>query len=550
MKYSKIILIILFITGLHLKSHAQVSMQWSSFYNGASNNDDIPVAMVIDNAGNTYVTGISRAVNMGDDFLTVKYNSAGVEQWTARYHNTSGNDDRVRAITVDNSGNVYVTGSVSFGGANGIQVTIKYNSAGIEQWIRVLGEPVASPAAPGIYKSSIGTDASGNIYIGGYRKFGSADNGGMFLIKYNSNGDSLWTRRYKGTQFLQGLGSSITCIKVAGNFIYVTGKSYDMNPNRTFATTIKYDSDGSAQWLSRDTLINGSDDVIGMESDASGNVIVACNYGFDIMMLKYNSAGNLIWRKNYAGVGGDHYDRVTALEIDASSNIYLTGNGVRAAGEDADYLTLKFDPNGNLLWENFYNGNRNVDDYSRGIALDAAGNVYVTGLTYELPFNDNFMTIKYDPAGVEQWRINYDGGFNNHHDEAVAIGVDSNGDIIVTGFANRQTTQDDFTTIKYSQSVGISQVSSNVPDKYSLSQNYPNPFNPATVIEFRISKTEFVSMKIYDLQGKEIAAPVSSVLSPGSYKYNFDASALSSGVYFYKLNAGDFSEVKKMSLVR
>jgi len=78
----------------------------------------------------------------------------------------------------------------------------------------------------------------------------------MFLIKYNSNGDSLWTRRYKGTQFLQGLGSSITCIKVAGNFIYVTGKSYDMNPNRTFATTIKYDSDGSAQWLSRDTLIN------------------------------------------------------------------------------------------------------------------------------------------------------------------------------------------------------------------------------------------------------------------------------------------------------
>ena len=203
-----------------------------------------------------------------------------------------------------------------------------------------------------------------------------------------------------------------------------------------------------------------------------------------------------------------------------------------------------------MLWENFYNGNRNVDDYSRGIALDAAGNVYVTGLTYELPFNDNFMTIKYNPAGVEQWRINYDGGFNNHHDEAVAIGVDSNGDIIVTGFANRQTTQDDFTTIKYSQSVGISQVSSNVPDKYSLSQNYPNPFNPATVIEFRISKTEFVSMKIYDLQGKEIAAPVSSVLSPGSYKYNFDASALSSGVYFYKLNAGDFSEVKKMSLVR
>ncbi|MFZ1320834.1 MAG: SBBP repeat-containing protein [Ignavibacteria bacterium] len=550
MKFLKTFLIIISITGFHLKSHAQVSMQWSSFYNGSSNNDDVPVAMVIDNAGNTYVTGLSRAVNMGDDYLTVKYNSAGVEQWTARYHNPSGNDDRVRAITVDNSGNVYVTGAIGFGGANGIQVTIKYNSAGIEQWIRVFGEPVASPAAPGIYKSSIGTDASGNIYIGGYRRFGSTDNGGMLLIKYNSSGDSLWTRRYKGTQFLQGLGSSITCIKVVGNYIYVTGKTFDMNPNRIFATTIKYDSDGAVQWLSQDTMIYGSDDVIAMETDASGNVIVACNYGFDVMMLKYNSSGNLLWRKNYAGIGGNNYDRVTAMAIDASSNIYLTGNGVRAAGEDADYLTLKYDPNGNMLWENFYNGNRNVDDYSKGIALDVAGNVYVTGLTFELPFNDNYMTIKYNTAGVEQWRINYDGGFNNRHDEAVAIGIDVNEDVIVTGFAYRQNTQDDFATLKYSQTIGITQTSSNVPEGYSLSQNYPNPFNPATVIEFSISNTEFVSLKIYDMLGKEIAVPVNSTLSPGSYKYNFDASALSGGVYFYKLTAGDFSEVKKMSYVR
>ncbi|MDQ3021859.1 MAG: T9SS type A sorting domain-containing protein [Bacteroidota bacterium] len=98
--------------------------------------------------------------------------------------------------------------------------------------------------------------------------------------------------------------------------------------------------------------------------------------------------------------------------------------------------------------------------------------------------------------------------------------------------------------------IGITNISSEIPDNYLLSQNYPNPFNPVTNLEFGISKLGFVTLKIYDMLGKEVATLVNSTLNPGTYKYNFDASGLTSGVYFYKITAGDFVETKRMNLVK
>ncbi|MEO7356728.1 MAG: T9SS type A sorting domain-containing protein [Ignavibacteria bacterium] len=99
--------------------------------------------------------------------------------------------------------------------------------------------------------------------------------------------------------------------------------------------------------------------------------------------------------------------------------------------------------------------------------------------------------------------------------------------------------------------VGINQTSEQVPEGYELSQNYPNPFNPATNLEFGISKLGFVSLKIYDMLGKEVATLVNANLNPGTYKYNYDASFLSSGVYFYKLAVdGNVIDTKRMVLLK
>jgi hypothetical protein len=88
------------------------------------------------------------------------------------------------------------------------------------------------------------------------------------------------------------------------------------------------------------------------------------------------------------------------------------------------------------------------------------------------------------------------------------------------------------------------------PAEFLLKQNYPNPFNPSTTIEFAIPKSEFVSLKIYDLLGREVRVLVSESLDAGSYKANFDGAQLASGVFLYKLQAGSFSMIKKLSLIK
>ncbi len=96
----------------------------------------------------------------------------------------------------------------------------------------------------------------------------------------------------------------------------------------------------------------------------------------------------------------------------------------------------------------------------------------------------------------------------------------------------------------------INPVSGNIPDKYSLSQNYPNPFNPVTKINFSLPKNNLVQIKVYDVTGKEVAELLNNNLNAGEYSVSFDASKLTSGVYFYKLSSGTFTDVKKMLLVK
>lgn len=98
--------------------------------------------------------------------------------------------------------------------------------------------------------------------------------------------------------------------------------------------------------------------------------------------------------------------------------------------------------------------------------------------------------------------------------------------------------------------VGINNNNSDLPDKFVLSQNYPNPFNPATNLEFGISDRGFVTLKVYDLLGKEVATLVNERLNAGTYKYNFDGSRLTSGIYFYTLKAGEFTGTRMMLLIK
>jgi hypothetical protein len=98
--------------------------------------------------------------------------------------------------------------------------------------------------------------------------------------------------------------------------------------------------------------------------------------------------------------------------------------------------------------------------------------------------------------------------------------------------------------------IGISHIENLVTENYFMKQNYPNPFNPTTTIEFGIPKQEFVSLKVYDMLGREVSTLVSQNLQQGVYKYTFQTAGLSSGMYFYVLNSGSFKQTKQMVLIK
>lgn len=96
----------------------------------------------------------------------------------------------------------------------------------------------------------------------------------------------------------------------------------------------------------------------------------------------------------------------------------------------------------------------------------------------------------------------------------------------------------------------VNRLSTDLPTRFNLAQNYPNPFNPSTTISFSLPSKSFVSLKVFDALGREVSVLVAEELSPGSYSRHWNASNVPSGVYFYRFQAGEYTDTKKMLLLR
>ena len=98
--------------------------------------------------------------------------------------------------------------------------------------------------------------------------------------------------------------------------------------------------------------------------------------------------------------------------------------------------------------------------------------------------------------------------------------------------------------------ISVKEITAEIQTKYDLAQNYPNPFNPTTNVRFSMCNVQFVTLKIFDMLGREVATLVNEELAPGSYSVDWNASQFSSGIYFYTLTAGDYKETKRMTLIK
>lgn len=519
-------------------TNSQVSQEWAKRYSSPGVFNDYARAIAYDAAGNVYVTGTAN-----NNYMTIKYSPQGDVIWSAVYNGPVNDNDTPNSIFVDAAGNVYVTGA-SFGNSSeNDYATVKYDPSGTQLWVqRYNGTNNDNDAAICVL-----VDASGNVYSGGWS---SGSNGSIdyVIVKYSAAGLQLWSRSYNsqnnGNDFMNAM-----VMDASGN-IYATGKSRG-TVNDDYAT-VKYSPSGTLLWSARYEG-SGVDEAAGLTVDQQGSVIVTgyattAATGKDYTTIKYNNAGIQQWIKKYNRTGTTQ-DEAVGIVSDITGNIYVTGFCTGSGTSTFDYVTLKYNSNGDQQWvKTFNSGLVGVDDKASSIDIDQTGNIYVTGSTVSGGSDFDYGTVKYSPTGEVLWSALYASSLSGS-DNAVMVKADINGNVYVTG-TSTGLSGIDFLTVKYSQPIGITPIGTEVPEGFSLGQNYPNPFNPVTNVRIQMPKSGFVKLVVFDIAGKEVAVLVNENLSAGTYNVDFDASHLSSGTYFYRMDVNGFTDVKKMIVVK
>jgi uncharacterized delta-60 repeat protein len=480
---------------------------WQYSFNGTGNSTDKPYGIVVDNSSNVYITGYTTRTGGNIDYVTLKLNSSGTLKWSKTYNGGANQEDKAWGIVVDASENCFITGTSKSSSSGKDCVTLKYNKDGVQIWAKTFDAVMHKDDEA----TCIAMDSNGDIYVGGYGVF-SSGNTDYLLLKYNISGTLKWSKNYNGPAEENDRAWGI--VVDASDNVYITGESAGTNSKNDIAT-LKYNSSGTLLWTSRFNGSEGHDDkAYGIVVDeSSGSCIITGtsetnDRGIDIVTLKLNtSSGSTAWQKTFDGTGHSNdiaYDIVISRSA-VNRKVFITGTTRKGTSvQSEDIVVLVYNMSGNLLRMNAYGGEAELDDGAFGIAVDQNDNYYLAG----------YMGVQ---SGANDLASSYD---------MVAVKYSGNG-------LN-----------------SIIKASGNIPEKFGLHQNYPNPFNPETKIKFDVAENTNVNIRIYDIRGKQVSQALNSELKAGSYEFNFNASALSSGIYFYTLTAGSFTETKKMTLIK
>src|ERR1051325_11130519 len=335
---------------------------WVQRYNGPANTDDYARAVALDGSNSVIVTGTSWGIGSFDDYVTIKYSNTGVALWTNRYNGPGNSYDQAYGVAVDGSDSVIVTGSSWGSGSYPDYATIKYTSAGVPLWTNRYNGGGGAVFA-------VAVDGSNSVIVAGTTGIGISSD--YATIKYSSAGVPLWTNRYNGPGNADD-GANAVVVDSSNNAI-VTGFSTGSGSSEDYAT------------------------------------------------IKYSSAGVPLWTNRYNGPGNAD-DGANAVAVDGSNNVIVTGYSY-GVGSFSDYATIKYSSAGVALWTNRYNGPGNGLDSANAVAVDGSNNVIVTGYSYGVGSFSDYATIKYSSAGVPVWTNRYNGP-GSGADYAYAVAVD------------------------------------------------------------------------------------------------------------------------------
>ena len=475
-----------------------------------------------------------------------------------------------------------------------------------------MNQPALAQAPDTLWTKTIGTDGSddgnavrqtadGGFIVAGWTQRPGAGQTDMILIRTNAGGDTLWTKAFGDSSLEIGYSLDLTS---DGGYIMI-GKTSPAVLSSADLLLVRTDANGAPMWTRTYGTESGND--IGrsvLQTSDSGFVLVGSTTSFgagqsDVWLIRTNANGDTLWSKTY---GGSNIEEATSIDRTSDGGFIISAYTLSFGAGNVDGWLIRTDAYGDTLWTRTYGGTR--PDFPRAVQQTSGGGFIMTGETLaDGQTGFDVWLVRTDANGDTLWTKRYgegsddkgssvrqtsDGGFIIAGEYRVPpfgaipdvwlIRTDADGDTLWTkilggsgfdqAFSVQQTSDGGYIAVGRTTSfgaggsdpllirvspenpTGIDVQASTVPGQFQLLQNYPNPFNPKTIIHYQLSTDSYVSLSVYDLLGREVAVLVNEKKAPGSYDVDFDASGLASGVYLYRLTAGQSFQTRQMVLLR
>jgi len=542
-----------------VKTDANGDTLWIRTYGGSGSDEARSVQQTTD--GGYIIAGSTTSFGAGrSDVYLVKTDANGNTLWTRAYGGS--NYDEAMFVQETTDGGYIIAGSTRSFGAGGWDVyLLKTDANGDTLWTRTYGGSDYDDGWSGQQ-----TADGGYIIAGATESFGAG--GDVYLVKTDANGDTLWTRTYGGSSW--EVGSSLQQTADGG---YVIGGCTDSFGAGGDVYLVKTNANGNTLWT---RAYGGADfeEATCVRQTTDGGYIVAAYTssfgagGDDVYLVKTDANGDTLWTRTY---GGSDTDWGYSVQQTSDGRYIVAGYTESFGAGSRDVWLLK------LVSEQLPAVSIEIVPDNPPVTVPQGGSFGFTGTVTNNTEDPQVVDAWVMAVGPEPQGI-YWGPFKEFEDLGLAPGQTRSAhfnqrvpNLAPLGFYDYIAYSGDYpSTVVDSSYFQIEVITgeasgstgwvltgsflegdfTDLPSEFTLSGNYPNPFNASTQIRYEVPATAHVKLEVYNLFGQKVATLVDGQQEAGYRSVTWEDSEAASGVYFYKLTAGDFTEVKRMTLLR
>lgn len=482
------------------------------------------------------------------DLYIVKLDANNNLQWS-RTIGGAFREEAYEIIQTRDGGYAVAGYTYTFGQASDEDMYIvKLDSNGTFQWHRSIGA-FDFGERNREHANSVVQTFDGGYVLAGYSWRPPIHYYHIYVVKLDENGDFQWSRVFGGSSV--DIANSI--IQTSDSGYALAGYSRTSNADNFYIA--KLDKNGFLQW---NTAVGGSNDerAYSIIQTIDGGYAVAgetLTFSFsganqNMYIVKLDSIGSLQWTRV---VGGTQTDRARDIVQTSDGDYIVTGHTNSHASQSTNRVYIaKLNSSGELLFTKTVGGT--WSESASSITLTRDGGFATAGFTLSYgttPSVPNMYVLKFDSSGYT---------CENSTSFTSLTGTAGTAFTPIPGFVFPPTFVNDPPPIIGSGGsvtsicllVGTINQQSEIASIFQLDQNYPNPFNPSTVISYSIISKSHVTLRVFDLQGREIKTLVNESQNAGRYSVEFNAEEFSSGIYFYELRTTDFADTKRMILLK